>query len=174
MTPVPAPIRLSPNAPEIPATRDLLIRAFAYMEGRIDPPSSLGRMTEGSLRRDAEEKELWIIPGPGLPGQSISAPLACVILTPDQHHLYIGKLAVDETARGLGLARVLLDHAGTRARSLGLPLLRLQTRVELTENHATFMALGFQEVGRTAHSGYDRPTSITYERAVNSDGPPAD
>ena len=52
------------------------------------------------------------------------------------------------------------------ASDLGLPVLELQTRVELVENQAAFLAMGFVEVGRTAHKGYDRPTSITYRRAV--------
>jgi hypothetical protein len=38
--------------------------------------------------------------------------------------------------------------------------------VELVENHAAFQALGFAETGRTAHSGFDRPTSITYRKSV--------
>jgi hypothetical protein len=57
-------------------------------------------------------------------------------------------------------------EADAMARALGRPLLELQTRVELTENHAIFAALGFREVGRTAHPGYDRPTSVTMERPV--------
>ena len=51
--------------------------------------------------------------------------------------------------------------AETRARALGLPVLELQTRVELTENHAAFRALGFAQTGATAHPGFDRPTSLT-------------
>ncbi|WP_375175844.1 GNAT family N-acetyltransferase [Pseudooceanicola sp.] len=131
-----------------------MTRAFAYMEGRIDPPSSLTRLTVERLGEEAAEKELWIIPG----------PLACVLLTPASDHLYIGKLAVDEAARGQGLARRMIDLAAMRARALGLPQLQLQTRVELTENQATFTHLGFRETGRTAHLGYDRPTSVTYQR----------
>jgi hypothetical protein len=57
-------------------------------------------------------------------------------------------------------------EAEAMARELGRPVLELGTRVELTENHAAFAALGFREVARTAHAGYDRPTSVTMERAV--------
>ncbi|QPM91048.1 GNAT family N-acetyltransferase [Pseudooceanicola algae] len=153
------PRRLSATAPELPATLDLLRRAFACMEGRIDPPSSLTRMDLTALTHEAAQKELWILPGVG-------SPAACMILTPQVDALYIGKLAVAEKARGQGLARQLLDLADSRARALGLPRLRLQTRVELTENHATFTALGFAETARTSHPGYDRPTSLTYERPV--------
>jgi phosphinothricin acetyltransferase len=58
----------------------------------------------------------------------------------------------------------MVDHALARARALGLPRVTLQTRVELTENHTAFEAMGFRKTGATAHAGYDRPTSFTYAR----------
>lgn len=126
------------------------------MEGRIDPPSSLRDLTEDALTRQAQTGEIWII----------GAPVACVFLTPKPGALYIGKLAVAAENRGKGLARRLVDKAEERALAMGLPALELQTRVELFENQAAFSQLGFVEVGRTAHTGFDRPTSITYRRAV--------
>jgi ribosomal protein S18 acetylase RimI-like enzyme len=139
-----------------PAVLALLQQAFAYMEGRIDPPSSLRDLTPEALTRQTEVGEIWII----------GAPVACVFLTPRPGALYIGKLAVAASHRGQGLARRLIDQAEVRARVMRLPALELQTRVELVENQATFRAMGFQEVGRTAHQGFDRPTSITYRRAI--------
>ena len=56
--------------------------------------------------------------------------------------------------------------AERRARELGLAAVELQTRVELVENHATFAALGFVETARTAHKGYDRPTTITFRKVI--------
>jgi ribosomal protein S18 acetylase RimI-like enzyme len=135
----------------------LLHDAFAYMEGRIDPPSSLRDLAPEALTRHVRTGEIWVIG---------ARPLACVFLTPRPASLYIGKLAVDAGHRGRSLARALIDQAEVRARVMGLPALELQTRVELTENHATFRALGFTETGRTAHPGFDRPTSITFRRAV--------
>jgi ribosomal protein S18 acetylase RimI-like enzyme len=134
----------------------LLQGAFAFMDGRIDPPSSLHDLTPEALTRQAQVGEIWVI----------GAPVACVFLTPKPGALYVGKLAVADGHRGLGLARQLIGVAEVRARERGLPALELQVRVELVENQAVFMAMGFTEVGRTAHSGYDRPTSITYRRAV--------
>jgi GNAT superfamily N-acetyltransferase len=139
-----------------PAILALLHEAFAYMEGRIDPPSSLRDLTPEALTRQAEVGEIWII----------GAPVACMFLTPKPGALYVGKLAVAARHRGQGLARRLLVQAEAQARELGLPALELQTRVELVENQASFLAMGFQEVGRTAHQGFDRPTSITYRREV--------
>ncbi|MDP3195956.1 N-acetyltransferase [Tabrizicola sp.] len=139
-----------------PAILALLHEAFAYMEGRIDPPSSLRDLTPAALSRQAQSGEIWII----------GAPVACVFLTPKAGALYVGKLAVAQGWRGQGLARRLLDQAEDRARQCGLPALELQTRVELVETQAAFQRLGFKEVGRTSHSGYDHPTSITYFRPV--------
>ncbi len=138
----------------------LLREAFAFMEGRIDPPSSLRDLTPEVLTAQAQAGEIWTIEG------ADGDIAACMVLTPKPGALYLGKLAVAAAYRGQGLARRLIDHAEARARARGLAALELQTRVELVENQATFQAMGFVEVGRTAHAGYDRPTSITYRRAV--------
>ena len=138
----------------------LLREAFAFMAGRIDPPSSLRDLTPEVLTVQAQTGEIWIIDG------ADGGIAACIVLTPKPGALYLGKLAVAGAYRGQGLARRLIDHAETRARARGLPALELQTRVELVENQAAFLAMGFVEVGRTAHAGYERPTSITYRRAV--------
>ena len=42
--------------------------------------------------------------------------------------------------------------------------LELETRIELTENHAAFAALGYVKTGKTAPSGYDRPIGTTTSR----------
>lgn len=135
----------------------LIQRAFAAMEGVIDPPSSLHRLTPEGIAEQARQGEVWVIGTP---------PAACVFFTPKEGALYIGKLAVDPLRQGQGLGRALLDLAETRARVLGLPTLELQTRVELTANHAIFQRLGFVQTAATAHPGYDRPTTLTFHRTV--------
>ena len=149
--------RRTSSAADWPAILALLKAEFAYMDGRIDPPSSLHDLTPEALSDQAARGEIWVIGRP---------PLASIFLTPKPQALYLGKLAVAADHRGQGLARQLVDLAETRARALNLPALELQTRVELTGNHATFRALGFVETGRTAHQGYDRPTSVTFRRPV--------
>lgn len=137
----------------------LIRQSFAYMQGRIDPPSSMHRLTPDSIAAHAREQEIWVIEDHGM-------PIACVFLTVKPNRLYLGKLAVAQAWRGHGLARTLIAKAEERARDLNLPLLELQTRIELVDNHATFAAMGFAQSGATAHDGYDHPTSLTFSKPV--------
>ena len=153
LRPLAAPRRLMPG--DLGEVLPLLRAAFAGMEGRVDPPSSLHRLDAGTLERQALTSEIW---GLGQPLEAVA------VFTPQPDALYLGKIA--SRSPGRGHARALIRQAEDRARALGLPRLRLQTRVELTENHATFAALGFAKTGETAHEGYDRPTSLTFEREL--------
>lgn len=152
------PRRMGPSD-DMGPVHTLLKQTFAYMEGRIDPPSSLDRMDATDLARQAVLAEIWVIDGP-------EGPLACMILTPQRDTLYLGKLAVAPVARGQGLARAMVQLSLARARALGLPSVSLQTRMELVENHATFVAMGFTMTGTTAHPGFDRPTSVSFTQTV--------
>ena len=131
----------------------LIRRAFAGMEGRIDPPSSMHALTPATIAAQAATAEVWAIGSPAI---------ACVFLTPQPGALYLHKLAVDPAYHHNGHARALVGMAATRAAALGLPALTLSTRVELVENHATFRALGFTETARSAHPGFDRPTTLHF------------
>jgi predicted GNAT superfamily acetyltransferase len=80
--------------------------------------------------------------------------------------VYVGKLAVEATIRRRGVARRIMEAAEALARASARPFVELETRIELTENHATFAALGFAKVGESAHPGFDRPTSIRMRKPV--------
>ena len=136
-----SPRRLSPGDPALPQVLALIRESFGYMDGRISPPSSMHRLTAAAIARAGE---VWVLGAP---------PRACVFLTPKPGRLYLGKLAVNSQYRGKGLARQLVEHAAARARDLGLPVLELQTRIELTGNHAAFARMGFVKTGETAHPG---------------------
>jgi GNAT superfamily N-acetyltransferase len=136
------------------AVLGLIRRAFATMEGRINPPSSLRDLTPESL---AAAAEVWVLGDP---------PRACMVLTPKPGHLYLGKLAVEPALQGQGLGRQMMAFAEARARDLGLPQIELETRVELTENHRFYLGLGYAEAGRSAHPGFTNPTSVRYVKGV--------
>jgi GNAT superfamily N-acetyltransferase len=141
------------------ALHALLSAAFAYMERRIDPPSSMSRLTVDALRVKAGTEDLFLI-------RHDCQPVACLFGAARRDCYYIGKLAVAASQRGRGHARALVEAAASHARVLGQTVLELQSRVELTENHAVFAAMGFSQHAATAHPGYDRPTSLTFRRAL--------
>lgn len=146
------------------AIHALLKAAFAFMDDRIDPPSSLHAMTPEDLQAAAAR-------GPAFIAVMDGAPVGCAFGAVRGDALYIGKVAVDGRRRGAGVARALTDLARWDARRRGLARLELETRIELVENHAAFARLGFAKIAETAHPGYDRPTSITMSAPVGT--PPA-
>lgn len=150
------PRRLTPAADMAPVLA-LIRDAFAAMEGRISPPSSAIGLTAADLAKAAGLGELWVLGQP---------PQACILLQRRPGALHLSKLAVAADARGRGLASALIRLAEARARALILPALDLQCRVELVENHTIYRHLGFVETGRTAHPGFDHPTSVTFRKQL--------
>lgn len=153
-------VRVSPegfsNWPELVG---LVRDSFAYMDARIDPPSSLKKMGIEEFKAKAAAETLILV-------EDGNAIIGCSFAEVRDDCVYVGKVAVAHSARGKGVARAMFAAAEDLARSLGRRFLELQTRVELVENHATFAALGFKKVGESAHPGYSRPTSITMRKAV--------
>jgi N-acetylglutamate synthase-like GNAT family acetyltransferase len=151
--------RASTDFADWEAVRTLIHEAFAYMEGRIEPPSSALRLTPQSLAADASDGALLL-------AKSGSTLVGCVLVRPKEDALYIGKLAVRPGLHGNGIGKALVEAARAEARVLGLKSLELQTRIELAENHAAFAQMGFIKTGETAHQGYERSTSITMRAPV--------
>ena len=58
------PKRLHPKNDDIKAVLALLIESFAYMERRIDPPSSLNALTLETIRDHCKSEEVWICDNP--------------------------------------------------------------------------------------------------------------
>jgi N-acetylglutamate synthase-like GNAT family acetyltransferase len=151
--------RLSPDFDDWKALHGLLVSAFASMDGRIDPPSSLTRMSVGDLQKKALTEFVVI-------ARERHRLVGCGFGAASSDCLYLSKLAVDADFQKRGVLRSMLPLFVSEARGIGLNCLELKTRVELTDNHATFAALGFEKVGETAHPSYDRPTSFTFRKSV--------
>lgn len=159
LTVIPWPeIRAASPETDWTAVHALLAAAYAPMRGRIDPPSSLDRMTPGTLAEKAGRETVLLAFAPDLAG--------CVFLEARPRSLYINKLAVAPAAQGRGTGHALVQAAEAEARRHGLDALTLQTRIELTENHAAFAAMGFAKTAETCHPGFDRSTSITMEKRL--------
>lgn len=137
---------------------NLILSAFASMDGRIDPPSSAHGLTVGSLEAKARSEIVHLALDETLAG--------CIFCKPEPRSLYIGKLAVRPELQGRGIGRGLIDAAAATARAQGLPALRLQTRIELVENHKAFSAMGFVTTSEGRHAGFDRSTFIEMRKPV--------
>jgi ribosomal protein S18 acetylase RimI-like enzyme len=70
--------------------------------------------------------------------------------------LEVVTIAVAPSAQGRGVGGRLLAFAEQRARSLGLPEVRLCTNEAMTENIAYYPRRGFREVGRSTEHGFRR------------------
>ncbi|OBQ68233.1 GNAT family N-acetyltransferase [Mesorhizobium erdmanii] len=138
----------------------LIMRAFAFMDGIIDPPSSAHLLTVDALRDKAGRETGFV----ALDGDRI---VGCVFALERADDFYVGKLAVVPDCQGQGLGRRLMRKVENLALDRGKAALELQTRIELTANHAAFARLGFHETDRTAHEGYARLTSITMRKTLS-------
>ena len=138
----------------------LIRRAFAYMDGVIDPPSSAHLLSADSLAEKAKREAGFLAVENG-------RIVGCVFALERARDFYVGKLAVEPALQGQGVGARLMQAVEDLARERGKDAIELQARIELTANHAAFARLGFRETGRTAHQGYDRPTSITMRKVLS-------
>ncbi|MDG4883510.1 GNAT family N-acetyltransferase [Mesorhizobium sp. WSM4884] len=138
----------------------LILRAFAYMDDAIDPPSSAHLLTPEGLRRKAGQETAFLAVENG-------HIVGCVFALERAKDFYVGKLAVEPSLQGRGIGGRLMQAVEDLARRHGKYAIELQTRIELIANQAAFARLGFRETGRTAHAGYDRPTSITMRKVLS-------
>jgi GNAT superfamily N-acetyltransferase len=78
-------------------------------------------------------------------------PIALIELIPAPSHLLIENIAVLPDRHGNGVGGLLLEHAGTIARSFGLSKLRLYTNAMFFTNLAFYARRGFEEFLREKH-----------------------
>ncbi|MFT6457849.1 GNAT family N-acetyltransferase [Pseudophaeobacter arcticus] len=153
------PLRITPDSPLIPSVLKLVQREFAYMEARINPQSSMHKLTPLDIEKQCVTGEVWVI------GER---PDACVFFTEKADCFYLGKLAVAAEQRGKGYARQLIRLAEQRARTKGFSILELETRIELVENHKTFQRFEFKKTSEEAHPGFLEPTYIVMRKTILS------
>ncbi len=146
----------------------LITDAFRYMEPLISPPSSAKILTPISLKQKAE-KEILLL------ATQDNDLIGCSFLRIEPTYLYIGKIAISEFHQRQGIGGKFIRQAEHIAKSHRLPQLKLQTRIELAQNHYAFQRLGFVKTGETTHPGYSQATSITMTKyldveSVKNDG----
>jgi predicted N-acetyltransferase YhbS len=138
------------------ALLQLVHGAFSYMEGRIDPPSSIRQLDRCAIeKKGADETLITAYDGNKLVG--------CCFLKEMEAKYYLGKMAIDPSRQGTGVGNRLLRFILDFSRAAGKKQLELESRVELVEVHAFFRKFGFVQTATSAHEGFDRPTSITLQ-----------
>ena len=132
----------------------LIQASFSYMDGIIDPPSSANLLTMDTVQHKAANELVFV-------AMTENQMAGCIFCRPEAHNcLYVGKLAVLPHAQGKGLGYRLLEVAQAVALENGFERLRLETRIELTANHATFSRWGFFRTEERSHPGYERVTFV--------------
>lgn len=134
--------------------------SFAQYRGKLVPESGAFRETTGGISAELNKGAAAIV------AERNGEMLGCVLMEEVEGDLYFGRLSVLPSARGLGLARRLIDAVEAEARRRGLSGVRLGVRVVLTENQRLFTALGYRETSREAHPGFDHPTSINMRKPL--------
>ncbi len=91
--------------------------------------------------------------------------VGCVALVDNWKYGEIKRLFVDQSARGLGLGKVLVRELEAQARDIGLKVLRLETGPELKAAVAVYRSLGYRQ--RKRFGDYqDIPASLFMEKRL--------
>ncbi|MDO6584223.1 bifunctional helix-turn-helix transcriptional regulator/GNAT family N-acetyltransferase [Salipiger sp. 1_MG-2023] len=104
---------------------------------------------EVQLSTDPEASAMMAPHGAFLVALSDGMPIGCVGLKgTDKGYAEVKRLWTAPSARGMGLARRLMDQLEIRARVLGIDRLRLDSNSALTEAIAMYRRLGWTEIDR--------------------------
>lgn len=152
-----------PNDADLVLVADQILKliqtSFAYMDTRIDPPSSMHRLDANAITTHCGDGEVW----------SIGNPVnACMFLKLKPDTLYMGRLAVSSELRNRGIARTLIALAEQRAQFHSRNTLEIETRVELVDNQQFFQRLGFIKTADGTHDGYQQPTYVVMQKQLVS------
>ncbi|HYC66106.1 MAG TPA: GNAT family N-acetyltransferase [Reyranellaceae bacterium] len=139
---------------------ETIAAAFAQYRGKLVPESSAFRETPEAIVAQFEDGAGAFI------AERNGEVLGCVMTEVLDGDLYFGRLAVLPEARGLGLAKRLIAAVEDEARRRGLPGVRLGVRIALPQNQKLFNSLGYREISREAHPGFDHPTSINMRKSL--------
>lgn len=155
----PSPLIRAAEPSETETIVALIQRAFAQYRDRLEPPSAaLAESSEtiaGLMRR-----------GKVLLAKVDGIAVGCVAVEDRGEYAYVGRLAVEPSARGRKLGLALMDAAETEARLMGAKRLRADCRLGLAENRAFFRALGYVEGAHRCHAGFAEPTYVELEKTL--------
>ena len=130
-------IAVRPADPRSEEARALLGQSHALLAS-LYPPEHNHYLSVDALA--APHIDFWIAEGDG-------QPLGCIALSRLDGYGEVKSMFVDPDARGRGVGAALLTMLESRARSAGLPLLRLETGDNLDAAHRLYRRHGFTVCG---------------------------
>ena len=154
------PVLRAATAVDAPAIAATIAAAFVQYRGNLVPESSAFRETPEAIIDQLANGSSAIV------AERNGTMIGCVMTEVLEGDLYFGRLAILPEARGLGLAKRLIAAVEDEARRRSLPGVRLGVRIALPDNQHLFTSLGYREISREAHPGFDHPTSINMRKAL--------
>jgi GNAT superfamily N-acetyltransferase len=125
------------NADDVPALRDIAVRAYGeYVERMGRRPSPMDDDYDERIRT----ARMYVADDAGVVG------LIVLVANPD--HVLIENIAVDPDHQHAGIGRALLNLAEDYAGELGVGRVRLYTNIAMVENMRLYARLGYVEDGR--------------------------
>ncbi|MDP2327321.1 MAG: GNAT family N-acetyltransferase [Dehalococcoidia bacterium] len=154
-----ATIRLAERA-DAATLAALIVAAFEEYRGWLVPPSAALAETPATIAT-----ELAGSYGAAL-AEVDGMAVGCVLFNPRGADLYFGRLSVLPTHRHTGIAEALVAFVEAEAACRGASGVLLSVRIALPANQRLFARLGYAEVGRQAHPGFDHPTWIDMRKSL--------
>ncbi|GLK54419.1 ribosomal protein S18 acetylase RimI-like enzyme [Methylopila capsulata] len=144
---------------DVATVHALVSGAFGEV-GPVEPPLSALRETVDTLAARLEDEEFLLI------AEADGAVVGCAFCAPQDDAVYLGRVAVDASARGRGVCRALVGEAEALAREFARVRLTLKVRASMPQNIDVFRRLGFAITAEARHEGYDRTTYYVLEKPL--------
>jgi len=145
--PIPRILLRAATAVDAPTLAAIIAASFEEYRGKLEPESGAFRETAEAIEAELAKESGAII------AERNGEVVGCVMVKILEGDLYLGRLAVVPAARGLGIARRLVEAVEDEARRRELAGVQLGVRIVLTENQRFFTSLGYVEISREAHEG---------------------
>ncbi len=132
------------HADEAALVHRLTQMAFDEYRGQLEPPSSAHDETEAVVAAALAK-------GGALLALIDGIAVGAARFTPEDDHLYIGRVAVTPARRGQGIAIELMLALEQQARRLGVVAIELGVRENLPSNVRLYEKLGYTVISRDQH-----------------------
>ena len=137
-----------------------IVAAFEEYRGTLTPPSL-------ALEETIESVTLQLEQGGAFLAEKAGQILGCVLYRQKDTHLYLSRLSVVPSARGLGLARCLTAVVEQQARVSERACVQLSVRRALPGNRAMYVRFGYQHAGYGVLAGCPSDASEMLEKHLH-------